>query len=301
MTEGNAGKPKNNGFYSGCMANAWNCFKEMLLAAGSVLLINSFVMASFEVPTGSMENTVQVGDFLFVNKFIYGGSTPYRIPLTSIRIPHLRVPGLRNIERGDIIVFDWPGNRDQVEKPEQRYFLKRCMALPGDTVRIDQRIVCVNGKKQAEPPQGKYLRTEPMPARYPNPDIFPRASAFNEDNYGPLVVPRKGMTISLDAENFAAWEVFIRREGHRASLTGSRILIDGLPAKQYRVQRDYVFAMGDNRDNSLDSRFWGFVPVEDVIGTPMIVYWSWNPNIPLYHPIDKILSIKAGRIGTGIR
>ncbi len=275
--------------------------KEMLLVFSCVLLINSFVMASFEVPTGSMENTVKIGDFLFVNKFIYGGTTPYSIPLTSIRIPHLRVPGFRDIKRGDVIVFDWPGNRDQVEKPPQVYYLKRCIALPGDEIRIDQRTVYVNGQKQAVPPKSQYLRPEPVPAGFINPNAFPRDSAFNEDNYGPIVVPQKGSIVSLSASNFSSWEVFIRREGHDATLIGDQVLIDGKPATQYTVERDYVFGMGDNRDNSEDSRFWGFIPVEDVIGTPMVVYWSWDPSIPLSHPIDKLLSIKLGRIGTLIR
>ncbi len=276
-------------------------FRELLFVLGCVLLINSFVMASFEVPSGSMENTVKTGDFLFVNKFIYGGTTPYAIPGTSIRIPHLRVPGLRGVERGDVIVFDWPGNRDQAAKPEQRYFLKRCMGLPGDTIRIDQRIVYVNGQAQPMPPHGKYLRLQPLPAGISNPDIFPRESNFNEDDYGPIVVPRKGLILPLSAENISAWEVFIGREGHGVSLAGNSVLIDGRPTKQYAIERDYIFAMGDNRDDSLDSRYWGFVPLEDVIGTPMMVYWSWNPNIPIYHPVDKLLSIKLGRIGTIIR
>jgi signal peptidase I len=281
--------------------NAMGFLREMLIVFACVLGINSFVMASFKVPTGSMENTVKVGDFLFVNKFIYGGTTPYSIPLTSIRIPHLRAPGLRDIRRGDVIVFDWPGGRDQVEKPQQMYYLKRCVALPGDTIRIDRRIVYINGQKQTEPPHGKHLRPESVPAGYVNPNIFPRQSDFNEDNYGPVMVPRKGSTIILNAENFSAWEVFIRREGHSASFINGIILIDGRPADRYVVERDYVFAMGDNRDDSLDSRFWGFVPVQDVVGAPMMVFWSWNTSIPLYHPIDKLLSIKLGRIGTIIR
>jgi signal peptidase I len=286
---------------SGMGAKVLGTFKEMIYVLGCVLVVNSFVLAAFEVPTGSMENTVQIGDRLFVNKFIYGGTTPYTIPLTSIRIPHLRVPGLRNIERGDVVVFDWPGNRDQVEKPEQVFFMKRCIALPGDTVRIDRRNVYVNGKKQTLPLHGKYLRAEPVPDGYSNPNIFPRKSNFNEDNLGPVVVPGKGSILSLNKNNFLAWEVFIRREGHSASLANDAVLIDGRPATQYTVERDYIFGMGDNRDDSLDSRFWGFIPVEDVIGTPMIVFWSWNPHIALYHPVDKLLSIKLERIGTIIR
>ena len=275
--------------------------RELLLAAVCVLAVNSFVMAAFEVPTGSMMNTIDIGDRIFVNKFIYGGSTPYAIPFTSIRIPHYRLPGFRGVEHGDVIVFDWPGNRDQVEKPKQAYYVKRCIGLPGDIVEINQRTVFVNGRALPLPSKARYIRPNPLPADYPNPDIFPRGSEFNEDNFGPIVVPKRGMSLQLSKENLSQWEVFIRREGHSVLLTDKGILIDDQPANRYVVERNYVFTMGDNRDNSLDSRFWGFVPVEDIIGTPIIVFWSWDPQITFSHPIDKLLSINIRRIGTVIR
>jgi signal peptidase I len=272
--------------------------RDLAYAFLAVLVINSFVLASFEVPTGSMEDTVKIGDRLFVNKFIYGGSTPYTIPFTSIRIPHFRVPGFRSVKQGDIIVFDWPGSRDQAEKPTQAWYLKRCIGLPGDAIQIDQRVVTVNGKKLALPAHGKFLRENPVPADYRNPFVFPSGAKFNEDNYGPIVVPKKGMTLVLNPQTFPAWRVFIQREGHSAELVEDRILIDGKQTSYYVVGRDYLFAMGDNRDNSLDSRFWGFVPLEDVIGTPMVVYWSWDPQIPIYQIFSKISSVNLRRIGT---
>src|SRR5436309_4638010 len=226
--------------------------RELLFVAGTVLLVNSFVLASFKVPSGSMEDTVKIGDYLIVNKFVYGGTTPYTIPLTTLRIPHLRVPGVRSVARGDVIVFDWPGYRDEIEKPQQVWYLKRCIGLPGDTIRIENRVVYVNGQVLANPPHTRFLRNEHPPTGLVNPDIFPRGARYNEDNYGPIVVPRRGMKLPIDAENFSAWEVFIKREGHSADLYGRKVLVDGSAANQYAVQRDYVFAMGDSRDNSLD-------------------------------------------------
>ena len=275
--------------------------RDLVWAAVAVLIINSFVLASFEVPTGSMENTVMIGDRLFVNKFLYGGTTPYTIPLTSIRIPHFRVPGFRSVKRGDIIVFDWPGFRDQVAKPNQTWYLKRCIALPGDTVRVEQKVVYINDKKLANPGRGKFLRNAPLPPDFRNPHIFPRGAKFNEDNYGPVVVPKKGMSVILNGQTFPGWEVFIRREGHEAEMRGGKIYIDGRETAYYNVERDYVFAMGDNRDDSLDSRFWGFVPLEDVIGKPVVVYWSWDPAIPLSRIFEKMGSINLRRIGTIVR
>jgi signal peptidase I len=275
--------------------------KDIVPVLVCVLAVQSFVMAAFEVPTGSMKDTVQPGDRLLVNKFVYGGTTPYAIPMTSIRIPHLRAPGWRDVRRGDVIVFDWPGRRDDVEKPRQVFYLKRCIALPGDTVRIARRDVYVNGAKQALPLRGKYMRPDPLPEGYVNPDLFPPLADFNEDNYGPVTVPKKGTLINLSRDNLPAWAVFIRREGHAVSLDGDMVLVDGRPARRYKVEKDYVFAMGDNRDDSLDSRFWGFVPTEDVVGTPMFVFWAWAPDIPLTRPIDKLRSINFKRIGTVIR
>ena len=77
--------------------------------------------------------------------------------------------------------------------------------------------------------------------------------------------------------------------------------MDNHPTQTYRVERDYCFAMGDNRDDSLDSRFWGFVPVEDIVGMPFLVYWSWDQNIPMYRLWEKIRSVEFSRIGTLIR
>jgi signal peptidase I len=275
--------------------------RDLAYAFVAVLIINSFVLASFEVPTGSMEDTVKIGDRLFVNKFIFGGSTPYTIPFTSIRIPHLRVPGFRQVKHGDVIVFDWPGSRDQVEKPTQTWYLKRCIGLPGDMIQIDQRVVSVNGKKLQMPAHSKFLRAIAEPADYHNSNMFPIGAKFNADNYGPIVVPKKGMTLILNAQTFPGWMVFIQREGHTAEMIDDKIVIDGKKTTYYVVGKDYVFAMGDNRDNSLDSRFWGFVPLEDVIGTPMMVYWSWDPQIPFYELFSKISSVNLSRIGTIVR
>lgn len=275
--------------------------KELGIIVGLVLVLNSFVVASFEVPSASMEDTVKVGDRLLVNKFIYGGSTPYTIPLTSIRIPHLRAPGFRNISRGDVIVFDWPGPRDEAEKPMQTWYLKRCIGLPGDTVRIDNRAVYVNDREQENPTHAKFLRAIPDLPGEPNPWIFPAGAKANADNYGPVIVPKKGMSLMLTVEKVLPWKVFIEREGHTVATHGDKVLIDGKATDFYEVQRDYLFAMGDNRDNSLDSRYWGFVPVEDVIGTPIFVYWSWDLRIPIWQIGGRLASIDLSRIGTIIR
>jgi signal peptidase I len=274
--------------------------KEIAIVIGIFLVLNSFVLASFEVPTGSMENTVMTGDFLFVNKFLYGGTSPRTIPFTSIRVPWFRIPGFREVKRHDVIVFEFPGNRDEVN-PDFVYYLKRCVGLPGDTIEIINKVLYTNGIQQPLP---KYLKFETLyttPAGEKNYYIFPPLSSFNEDNYGPIVVPKVGDTIELNDANYIDWKIFIEREGHKTNLLGNVVTIDDKPVSKYIVERDYYFGIGDNRNNSLDSRFWGFIPKENIVGTPMIVYWSWDPHIPLYNVFTKLSSVKLGRIFTIIR
>ncbi|MGB6121997.1 MAG: signal peptidase I [Bacteroidota bacterium] len=280
--------------------------KDLAKDIGFVLVafffLNSFVLASFEVPTGSMENEIMPGDFLFVNKFIYGGSTPRTLPFTSVRIPWFRVPAFQDVDRGDVIVFEFPGHRDEVESPEFQFYLKRAVALSGDTIEIVSRVLYINRQPAAMPRNLKFNTHEIKPPGLGDQRIFPKGSPFNEDNWGPMRVPSKGDVIPLSMSGLERWETFIRREGHTLRLSGNgQILIDGEPATSYTVEENYIFGLGDNRDNSLDCRFWGFVPQENVVGTPMIVYWSWDPDIPLFDLFAKLGSIRFGRIGKIIK
>ncbi len=275
--------------------------KEAGIVLGLFLVINSFVFASFLVPTGSMENEVLTGELLFVNKFIYGATSPRNIHFTNIRVPFFRLPGFRDVHRNDVIVFVFPGNRDEVQSPEFTFYLKRCMALPGDTLQVKDRVVYVNGEIAPLPRNIKFDSPNIWPPNIPDDGIFPKGKPWNQDWYGPIVIPKKGMVVPLNRQVYDEWAVFIQREGHTIQLQGEQVYVDGKPSAEYTVQRDYLFAMGDHRDNSLDSRYWGFVPREDLVGTPMIVYWSWNSDIPIYDIFNRIASIRWGRIGSLIR
>jgi signal peptidase I len=277
-------------------------FKDLTFVLVSFFFLNSFVLASFEVPTGSMENEILAGDFLFVNKFIYGGTTPRTIPFTNVRIPWFRLPAFRDVERGDVIVFEFPGQREEIQSPEFMFYLKRCVGLSGDTVQVNNRVLYVNGKPAPIPRNLKFNNIHMMPEGLVDPRIFPKGAPYNEDHWGPVVIPKKGDVIDLTSQSFERWQTFIGREGHTAHLDEQgRIFIDGKPQNRYTVEHDYIFGMGDNRDNSLDGRFWGFVPKENLVGTPTIVYWSWDPDIPLTNIFSKLASIRLGRIGTLIK
>jgi signal peptidase I len=244
---------------------------------------------------------VLAGELLFVNKFIYGGSSPHTIPIIGlltgkeIEIPHFRVPGFRDPERGDVIVFVFPGMRDEVKSPAFQYYLKRCVAVSHDTILIRNKVLFINCRPFYNPSGVQHVDIL-QPAGQTLGDIFPPGKPWNRDNYGPLLVPGKGDVLRLGADNMHEWQMFIRREGHTVSMRGDAVLIDGKPATEYVVERDYVFGMGDNRDVSLDSRFWGFIPAENVIGTPLIVYMSWDPATPIWNLIKKIGSIRFERL-----
>jgi signal peptidase I len=187
--------------------------EAFLFAVILTAVIRTFVVQAFRIPSGSMENTLLVGDFLFVNKFLYGA----KIPLTDIRLPAVREP-----RRGDIVVFRYPEN-------PRKDFIKRVIGLPGNKLEIRDKTVYINDQP-IEEKYTRYLDNRIRPRSYNNPSIFP-PGAGNKDNYGPITVP------------------------------------DGK-----------LFVMGDNRDNSDDSRFWGFLDQDLVKGKAMFIYWSWNPD-----------------------
>jgi signal peptidase I len=274
--------------------------KTIIGAIIVVMIINGILIASFVVPTGSMEDTVATGDFLFVNKFIYGPTTPQVIPFVNIPLPFYKFPAPSDPEKGDVIVFIYPGDRNDVEPDAFQYFLKRCVATAGDTLQIVDNQLYVNGKAVELAEEGKFVRRSPaeLNATF---NTFPPNSGYSISNYGPVVIPYEGMKIDLDRNNYEQWRVFIGREGHEISYRGNDVVIDGEAVSSYTVERNYCFGMGDNRNNSQDSRAWGYIPYENVVGTPMIVYWSWDTSLPMSEFFGKLASVRFDRIGTIIR
>lgn len=174
--------------------------EALIVALALALFIRTFFVQAFKIPSGSMLETLQIGDHLLVNKLLYG----VRVPVVGIRFLSFFEP-----ERGDIIVFVYPEDRD-------KDFIKRIIGVPGDVIEIRKKQLYRNGKpvdRSAEP-YAQYTKGVEPGVR---------------DNFGPVTVP----------------------DGH-------------------------VFVMGDNRDHSFDSRFWGFVPYEDIKGKAFIIYWSWD-------------------------
>jgi len=276
--------------------------KTFLVTLVVALLLKTFVVEAFRIPSGSMENTLLVGDFLLVNKLVYGLRTPRYVPLTNVAIPSVSLPPFKNVQRGDVIVFEFPGESEQREHGESVNYIKRAIGLPGDTVELRTGRVFINGRELTFPTHAKAGKGMRHPHWQRSYRLYPPGSGFTEDRYGPLVVPKRGDVIELSRANFDRWRTLIRREGHVPRITSDgKIMIDGIETSSYEVKRDYYFVLGDNRENSLDSRYWGFVSEDHLIGEALLVYWSWNPDIALSNFVDKIASVRWSRIGTFIR
>ena len=220
-------------------------FESAVVTVIMALFGMTFIVQAVKVPTGSMQNTITIGDHLLVNKFIFapGKSLPF--------LPQ------REIRRGDIIVFKYPGNRydpsrdDRPDnKPITTNYVKRVIGLPGDRIRMEGRNLIINGKPLPEHQIEAVDNNDKAPLNLKNP--APRKPGESYDVY---------YNPDFTEENYPIF----RLEGD-----GKEIVI---PAGKY-------FVMGDNRNNSEDSRYWGFVPRELVIGRAMFVYWSYDESAP---------------------
>lgn len=211
--------------------------EALLVAVVLALVIRAFVVQAFKIPTGSMLETLQIGDQLLVSKFQYGVKMPFS---DKILIP------VSEPARGDIIVFEYPydprldGNRPQLKDVD---FVKRIVGLPGDVVEIRAKEVYVNGEHVT----GPYIQ-------------------HVREDLEPNPLPPDHPAITVDPKSY-----FDHCEDSTAICRAKR---DWMPP--VKVPEGQYFAMGDNRDESFDSRFWGFVSRESIKGKAMIIYWSWT-------------------------
>lgn len=383
---------------------------SILFAVVAATLVHTYIMQPYIIPTGSLEKTLLVGDFLFVSKFHYGSRVPMTtvsfpmvhdtLPVLNIRsylkkpqLPYLRLPGLQKIERNEIVVFSWPADTVRqffvkeagVRKPidKKSNYVKRCVAIPGDTLQIIDGLVHIDGEKTQLPQRARvqYVHTlshnEGISAKklldlgykdftrtykikgitqqsfnvirpyilgttgtsvedfkvitssrglpieivqqlrlqvtevlarerqltltlneakelaiqpwvdtvvrrnqaesIPNTNFFPNALPYdwNEDNFGPLVLPKKGMQVTLTRENYPIYKKLIREyEKNDFVREADRFYLNGQEVTQYTFKQDYYWMMGDNRHKSEDSRFWGFVPADHIVGKPVFIWFS---------------------------
>jgi len=334
-----------------------------VLASLRMLIIESYLTT-----TPAMERTLLEGDSFFVSKLSYGARLPMRplsIPFVNnyapgtgiktysdgIKLPYMRLPGLGSVGRNDIVVFNYPMEADSpYYRPVDKRtpFIKRCIAVAGDTFSMTNAEIYINGKKIADPVEvqmnykveltgaainpevfkqlhitgfngiestmtaasAKALRgysgvksvnasiawrgqggeqEAVFPAVYPSKTMLNRTLPdykWNMDNFGPIVIPAKGWTVKLDSLTFPLYERVIEvYENNTVKTSAGVIFINGKKTDSYTFKMNYYWMMGDNRHDSLDSRFWGFVPEDHIIGEAVAIWTSTDSSEDFGHQI----------------
>ncbi len=309
-----------------------------IFAAIAAIILRMFFFGAYRIPTPSMEQTLLTGDFLLVSKMAYGARTPMTvsIPFTDVYVPGMdlpwtRLPGFMDVERNDIIVFNYPIDTGPVSAKTN--YIKRAVGMPGDELEIRDKRVHVNGQVEDgfETLMQHYrvvsrerIRLSPSKVRDAGarivqsggnnnyiinmteetarqmegwnevdsvePFVLPEdykqferrnfnfSRGFsNHDNIPAFRVPYKGKEVELSSDNWHLYQDIVERyERNSVQKDGDEFIINGEVTNQYVVQMDYYFTMGDNRDDSEDSRYWGFVPENHLIGKASIIYFSWD-------------------------
>lgn len=336
--------------YKKSLAREWA--DAIVFAVVAATLIRGFLIEAYMIPTGSMEKSLLVGDFLFVSKLNYGPRVPmtpiafpfahHTMPLTGgkaywegLQFGYKRLPGFQQIERNDVVVFNYPMEADEpfnrpIDKREN--YIKRAVGIPGDTISLREAQLYINGGQGFNPPHGQldyYVYTDgtglnpqrllDMRIEYyayarepyllfltenayqevqswanvtkviPNirhrdtaePGVFPNDELYNWniDNFGPIIVPKKGWTVTLDSLTLPLYERAITvYEGNELEYRPDGYYLNGSKTDRYTFNMDYYWMMGDNRHNSEDARAWGFVPEDHIVGKALFVWLSWDKD-----------------------
>lgn len=239
------------------------------------LVLKVFVVDAIWIPSKSMESTVLQGDCIIVSKLVCGVSASRPLLFANSVFPFWS----QKINRGDVVVFKHYPIDGEKQTSHPVSFVKRCIGLPGDVVEVRYGDIFINGEERT------LLQRNPEALRV---------------NFGPVTVPKQGMNINLDIINISEWKKLIEQEGHGITISESEFLIDGKPSTSYTIQKNYLFVIGDNLNHSYDSRDWGFLTEENIIGKAVMIYWSADISASVQNISDFFSSIRWNRIGTFI-
>ncbi|MES2766469.1 MAG: signal peptidase I [Bacteroidota bacterium] len=243
--------------------------RDIVQALGAALVVafvlKVFFVEMYAIPSPSMENTLKVGDCIVVSKIAFSFGLPAKFPFTQIENPLDYRFHYNAVARGDIIVFDFPGEAERSFRQPQ-HFIKRVVGLPGDKIKVKRGLVYVNRDRQDFPDESASTTPE-------------NVLKYNGQKFtGPLTIPKAGMKITLTKKNLSLYESLLIHEGNMVETVDGVVHLNGKPFKKYTVKENYFYVMGDNRLDSYDSRYWGFVPEKNIIGRPLFTYWSYGTD-----------------------
>ena len=251
----------------------WGCMVVALF-----VVIQIFLFSSFKIPSNSMEPGLIAGDYVLVNKLIPGARL-FNVfaSLRGEQVQIVRLPGLREIRRNDVVVFNYPypNNLDRIEMHMMKYYIKRCLGVPGDSLSIVNGYYRVNGifepvgniegQELFSVQSNKMLKDAGLYWSFPKDSLI----SWNVKNFGPLYLPRKGDVIDMNRENISIYRKLIEWE------TGQKL---DPRIVSYTFQKNYYFVAGDRIEDSQDSRYWGLLPEEFIVGKATFIWRSMNPQ-----------------------
>lgn len=242
------------------------------------IILKIFIIDAFRIPTASMKNTLLEGDYILINKAAYCISTPYQIPFFGNRLTRYNLISTGKPEFNDVVAFEIPANIYDPNSNEYVVLIKRIIGIPGDTIEIINQELYINNEKYRTPSYIK-INLDEIPKENADKNLFPYDNKWTLENYGPIVVPQKGMKVELNPKNILLWQGSINTDNGKkvVSVEGTVININGRPVKEYVFEKDFYFVLGDNRKNSIDSRYFGYVPEDWILGKAVMIYWSQIP------------------------
>jgi signal peptidase I len=248
----------------------------LLLLILLTIIIRAFFLGAFRIPTSSMANSLMPGDFIIVNLASYKIKTPGYFPILGFPIPSLNLINTGKPEINDVVLFNFP---DVHNDPfYSTSIVKRIAAGPDDTLQIIDKRIYVNGNEVELPETILRSFNNIKPADGEDEEIYYNGSGWNNHNYGPIRIPAEGDTVQISPENIHIWKQLIVFEYEERVVReeGSVITIEGKPVREYIVKKNQYFVIGDNFNNSRDSRHFGFINEDMIIGKAMFIYWSVN-------------------------